>query len=117
MQVGALFRLAKAVLALDLDMIETVRQRKTFDLGALGAGRAIGNQRELDAARLQFVDRVMRAREDEHFLFAVGGEAVGEPRRQIFRQCVTARGKRFKSTPDDDAPRLIELQPPFGPCD
>ena len=72
-----------AVLALDLDVIKTIRQRKTFDLGALGAGGAVGHQRQLDAARLQFVDRIMRAGEDEHFLFAVGGEAVGQPHRKI----------------------------------
>jgi hypothetical protein len=34
-QIGALFRLAETVLALDLDMIEAMRQRKAFDLGAL----------------------------------------------------------------------------------
>ena len=53
MQIGALVRLAEAMLALDLDVIETVRQRKPLDLGALGVGRAIGDQRELDAERLE----------------------------------------------------------------
>ena len=84
-QIGALVRLAEAVLALDLDVIETVRQRKAFDLGALGAGGAVGHQRQFDAVRLQRVDGVMRAGEDEHFLFAIGGEAVGEPDRKILR--------------------------------
>ena len=41
MQIGAFVRLAEAVLALDLDVIETVGQRKAFDLGALGAGGAL----------------------------------------------------------------------------
>jgi hypothetical protein len=32
-QIGALLRLAETMLALDLDVIETVRQRKALDLG------------------------------------------------------------------------------------
>ena len=68
MQIGALFRLAETVLALDLDVIEAVRQREAFDLGALGLGGAVGHERKLDAVRLQRVDRIMRAGEDEHLL-------------------------------------------------
>ena len=40
MQVGALVRLAETMFALDLDVIEAVRQRKALDLGALGIGGA-----------------------------------------------------------------------------
>jgi hypothetical protein len=73
----------EAVLALDLDMIEAMRQRKTLDLGALGVGGAIGHQRELDAERLQLIDRLMGAGEDEHLLLAISVEAIGDPVRKI----------------------------------
>ena len=39
----------------------------------------------------------MRAGEDEHFFFAIGGEAAGEPYRQVFRQRVAVGGKGGKS--------------------
>ena len=58
-------------------MIETVGQRKALDLAALDSGRTIGHQRELDAKRLQRIDRVMRARKHEHLFFPEGGEAIG----------------------------------------
>ena len=38
-QIGALLRLAETVLALDLDVIEAVRQREALDLGALRCRR------------------------------------------------------------------------------
>ena len=53
MQIGALLRLAETVLALDLDVIEAMRQREALDLGALGVGGAVGDQRQPDAERLQ----------------------------------------------------------------
>jgi hypothetical protein len=37
-------------------MIEPMREGKTFDLGALGVGGAVGHQRQLHAARLQRID-------------------------------------------------------------
>src|SRR4029079_16780489 len=102
-QIGALLRLAKAMLAFDLDMIEAVRQRQAFDLGALRAGGAVGHQRQFDAEFLERVDRVMRAREDEHLLFAIGVEAVGETCRQVLRQRRMALGgQRVKSTAHHD---------------
>ncbi len=82
-QIGALVWFAETMLALDLDVIEPVRQRKAFDLCALGFGGAVGHQRQFHAMRFQGIDGVMRAREDEHLLFAIGGEAVGEPGREI----------------------------------
>src|ERR1700730_4389510 len=108
--VGALVRLAETMLALDLDMIEPVRQRKAFDLCALDSGCAVGYQRQFHAARSQGIDCVMRAREDEHLLLAIGSEAVGEPYRKIHRWGgVTGGGKRGKSAPDDFMPCFGEL--------
>src|SRR4051812_41560126 len=63
-EIGALFRLAKAVLALDMDVVEAVNELEALDLGALGVGGAVGDERELDAECLELVDRLMRARED-----------------------------------------------------
>ena len=103
------------MLALDLDVIEAVRQFKALDLGALGVGGAVGHQRQLDAARLQGVDRVMRAGKHEHLLVAIGGQAVGEPDRKIDRQRgMAGGGKRGKSVLDDELPRFGELQSPAG---
>src|SRR2546426_7095916 len=69
--------------ALDLDVIEAMRQQKALDLGALGLRCAIGHQRQLDTACLEFIDGVMRAGEDEHFLIAVRRKAVGDADREI----------------------------------
>jgi hypothetical protein len=42
MIVGSLLGLAEAVLALDLDVVETVFEGETHDLGTLGLGRLVG---------------------------------------------------------------------------
>src|SRR6202030_102158 len=63
MAIGLLLRLAEAVLALDLDVVEAVLQGKALDLGALRRSRAIGDERELDAEFLQPIERLVRARE------------------------------------------------------
>src|SRR6476660_10458722 len=115
MQIGAFLRLAKAVFALDLDMVEAMRQLETLDFCALGYGRPVGHEREFDAARFQRIDRVMRAGKDEHLLFAVGREAVGEPNRQVLRQRPAGRGERGKSASYDFVAGFLELEPPFGP--
>jgi hypothetical protein len=77
-QVGALLRFAEAMLALDLDMIEAVRERKAFDLRTLDSGGAVGHQRQFHAVCLEGIDGLMRARENEHLFFAIGREAVGQ---------------------------------------
>jgi hypothetical protein len=101
------------LLALDLDMIEPVRQRKALDLGALDSGCAVGHQRQLHAERFQGIDGVMRAREDEHLLFAIGGEAVGKPYRKIMGEGgLASGGKHGKSIPDDLVPCFGEFQSP-----
>ena len=94
MPVGALVRFAETMLALDLDMIEPVRQCKALDLRALGFGCAVGHQRQLHAVRFQRIDGIMRAREDEHLLFAIGGEAVGEPYRKFHGQGGLVSGRQ-----------------------
>ena len=75
--------------------------------------KAVGHQRQLHAVRFQGIDGVMRAREDEHLLFAIGGEAVGEPYRKIHGQGgLAGGGKRGKSAPDDLVPCFGEFQSP-----
>ncbi len=77
----------------------------------------------LTPCALQGVDGLMRAREDVHLLFAIGGKAVGEPYRKIHWQGVVAGGgKRGKSVPDDLMPRFLRvsaatlLPPPPRTC-
>ena len=66
--------------------------------------------------RLQRVDRVMRAGEDEHLLLAIGRETVGEPDRKIGRQRMAGAAERGETGLDHFVPRFGELQPPrrFG---
>ena len=52
MQIGARLRLAEPVLAFDLDVIEAVRQRKTLDLGALGAAAPLVTSASLTPSAL-----------------------------------------------------------------
>ena len=56
MIVGPLLGLAETVLALDLDVVETVFQGEPHDFRALRLGRAVGDQRQLDAQPLQPVE-------------------------------------------------------------
>ena len=60
-------------------------------------GKRIKGLTKPGQAVAQVVDRIMRAGEDEHFLFAVSGEAIGEPYRQIFRQGMAAGGESGES--------------------
>ena len=60
MLVGPLLRLAEAVLALNLDVVETLFESEPHDLGALRLGRAVGDQRQLDAQLLQPVESRVR---------------------------------------------------------
>src|SRR5262249_4442158 len=113
-QIGALLRLAKAVLALDLDVVKAMRELETLDLGALGYCPAIGDQRELDAERAQRVDRLMRAREDEHFFLAIGRKTVGNARSELGGQAVSVGREGSKGVAHHDAARFFQLQPPFG---
>ena len=59
-------RVCRTVLALDLDMVETVFQREPHDLGPLGLGRPVGDQRQPDAALLERVDGFVRVGEQRN---------------------------------------------------
>ena len=50
MLVGPLLRLAEAVLALNLDVVETLFESEPHDLGALRLGRAVCDQRPTPSA-------------------------------------------------------------------
>ena len=71
------------MLALDLDVVETVFEGETHDLGALRLRRAVGDQRQLDAQLLQPVERLVRVGEHRQFLVVQGVISIG--------QCVTNR--------------------------
>jgi hypothetical protein len=60
--VGLLLGLAKAMLALDLDVIKTVLEREAHDLGALCLGRAIRHKGKLDPEFLEPIERFVRPR-------------------------------------------------------
>ena len=56
----------------------------------------------------------MRAREDEHFLLAIGRKTVGDARGELGGQAVSACRERCKGVAHHDAARFFQLQPPFG---
>ena len=113
MQIGPFVGFAETMLALDLDVIEAMGQREAFDLGALDAGCAIGDQREFDAERLQRIDRVMRARKHERLILAIDRETIGDPYRKLFGKAGFAGGReRGKTVLHRDPPGFVKLQPP-----
>jgi len=114
MQVGTFLGLAKTVLAFDLDVVEAVREGEALDLRALGFGRTVGHQRQLDATRSQRIDGVVRAWKYEHLFLAKGREAVGNPYREFPRKCRPGGiGKGGKAALDHLSPGLSEFQPPL----
>jgi hypothetical protein len=62
MGVGPFLGLAEAVLAFDLNVVETVFEGKTQDLGALRLGRPVGNQRQLDTYQPSSAIHIVRSR-------------------------------------------------------
>ena len=83
MHVGLLFGFAKAVLALDLDVVEAVLQREPHYLGALRRGGAVGDQRQLDPEFLQPVERLVRTGKHLHFGLVDLLEPVGDRVAQL----------------------------------
>src|SRR5579872_3020763 len=68
MGIGPLLGLTETVLAFYLNMIEAMLKRESHHLRALWPGRAVGDERELDAELLQAVERLMSVREHLQFL-------------------------------------------------
>src|SRR5438105_14818439 len=62
MIVGSLLGLAEAMLALDLDVVETVFEGETHDLVTLGLSGPVGDQRQLGAQLLQPVEGLVAHR-------------------------------------------------------
>jgi hypothetical protein len=77
------------VLALDLDLVETAFEREPHDFGALRLGRAVGDQRQLDAQLLQPIEGLVRVGEHRQFLVVQGVIGGG--------QCVTDRLWRHRA--------------------
>src|SRR5258708_39804963 len=59
--IGSLVGLAKTVLALDLDVIESLRQREALDLAPLRCARAISDERKLHPGSLEGLQGLMHA--------------------------------------------------------
>ena len=70
--------LALAELALDLDMVEAVLELEPCDLGALGEGGTVGDERELHAGGAQRVDRGMGIGVVAVLCAAQFGEGIGD---------------------------------------
>ena len=115
MAIGLLLGFAEAVLALDLDVVEAVRQGKALDLGALRRGCAVGDERELDAELLQAVERLMRAREHAQFGVLEFVEPIGNRVTDLARRrrMAARRGKLGERVADDMAPRLADAVAPM----
>src|ERR1700732_2580440 len=77
MGVGPFLGLAEAVLAFDLDVVETVFEGKTQDLGALRLGRPVDNQRPLDTYPPSFAIHIVPSRLPE---ISLGLLAMTKPR-------------------------------------
>ena len=67
-----------AIFALDLNMVEAMRQLKALDLAALRRGCAICNQRQLDPELLQPVEGFVSARKHPQFGVVQCVEVVGD---------------------------------------
>src|SRR5260221_12228893 len=76
MPIGAFLRLAEALLAFDLNVIETMLEGEARDLCALRLTRSVGDQRQLNAALLQSVERLAGAGKQRHLLIAQTRESV-----------------------------------------
>ncbi len=114
MQVGPLLRFAEAVLALDLDVVETPAQVEARDLAPLDLADAVGHQRHPDAAVAQLVQGLQRPGKEPALLLPVGMEAVAEPVGQVLGQLPGARpAQRFEGLGGDEPPRLH--QRPLAP--
>src|SRR5271154_2504011 len=61
MGIGALFGLAEPVLALDLDMVETLFEGEADHLGALRLGGTIGGDGQAHAELLEAIERLVSA--------------------------------------------------------
>src|SRR5580700_113954 len=113
--IGLLLRLAEAVLALDLDVVEAVLQCETHDLLALRLGGAVGDERELDSESLQPVQRLVRAGKHAQFGFLDLVEAVGDRVEQFRRRHWMTRVplQLRKGIGDDVAARLADAVAPI----
>ena len=119
------------MLALDLDVIEAMRELEALDLGALHVGGAVGDQREFDAACLERVDRIMRTGEHEDRFFAIGREAVGEAIGEIVgegaaavaasaakpRHAARGRTRRYRTPPERPWAWAASSWPPVTAAD
>src|SRR4051794_38699122 len=86
MTIGLFLRLSEAVLALNLDMVEAMFERKARDLGALCLGGAVCYDSELDPAFLQPVERLVRARKHAQLGLMNLLEPIGDRMTQFDRR-------------------------------
>jgi hypothetical protein len=114
MIVGSLLGLTEGMLALDLDVVETVFEGEPHDLGALGLGRAVGDQRQLDVQLLQPVEGLVRVGEHRQFLVVQGVIGVCQcVTDRLWRHRMAGRPKRGKGGRDDATTRAADAVAPI----
>ena len=77
MGIGALFGFAKAMLAFDLNMVETFFEGEADHLGALRARRSVGYQRQPHPQLFEAVERLVRTGKHPQLGFVDFVEAIG----------------------------------------
>src|SRR5437870_803686 len=78
MGVSAFLGFAKAVLALDLDVVEALFEGEADDLGALRRGGAIGDECQAHTQRLEAIEGLVSAGKHAQFGFVELVEAIGD---------------------------------------
>jgi hypothetical protein len=97
------------VLAFDLDVVETVFEGETHDLGTLGLRRPVRDQRQLDAQLLQPVEGLVRIGEQRQFLVVQRVIGVGQcVTDRLSRHRMAGRRERGEGSGDDAAARSME---------
>ena len=114
MSVGALFGFAKAVLALDLNVVEPLFESEADHLGTLRLGRPVGDQCEAHAERFEPVERLVSAREHAQLGVVDFVEAIGDRLANLTRWNRTAGGAREpgESLRDDVPPGCADTRAP-----
>ena len=106
--IGALFRLAEAVLALDLDVVEAVGEVEALDLRPLGRPVPVGDQPQPNATALQLVEGLVGAVEQVHLLVAKRGEAVSEAHGDLIVHRQPILGRQAAESAGDDLAAGLE---------
>src|SRR5207249_6210131 len=112
--IGAFLRLAEAVLAFDLEVVEALFEGKADNLGALRLGGSVGHQRQAHAQLLEAIEGLMSAGKHAQLGFVDLVEAIGDRVANLARGDRPASGAREpgESLRNDVAPGRADTRAP-----